>query len=280
MDYHGLAVTGRTATQAGYELKGMCYSDGYLFVGEALYVHPGSATRNSYTGNSYKYSLAVYRIETGHSDRDIILLTLLDRLELGTGRSWSSVYPRVNNHSRRVFVPCRDRGVVVAYLNGDTLVRERTLTCVRYAVSVDVMSLNTAYVGDSSSVCVVDVRNNRISSTLEMPDIVRGQPYSLAVLGDTVMVSYGFTYPTLVVYRHGSPAPVKVIQGYMSALSTDYQYHFLMTDCWTKSVYVMDTSGNLRHTVNMDYGPYDCTVVKRKLWVGYGTGEIDIMSSQ
>ena len=41
--------------------------------------------------------------------------------------------------------------MTVARLDGDRLVRERTLTCVRVAISVDVMSPDTVYLGDRDS---------------------------------------------------------------------------------------------------------------------------------
>ncbi len=273
VDYCGLEVTERRRiTQAGYWLEGLCYSNGALYVGDRREVKSGG----------HSYSLAVYFVQSGD-------ITLLDRLELGTGYWWP-LSPRVDRHSRRVFVACGDSGVTVARLDGDRLVRERTLTCVRDAVSVDVMSADTAYVGDrdSHNVCVVDVRNDRITSTLETPDSVKGKtPYSLAVLGDSVMVRYGYPNTTLVVYSHGSHGLVRVIPNpgglqFVSAVSTDCHSNFLVTDIRTESVFVMDASGNLRHSVNISAGsgPVDSAVVNRQLWAGCDNGNVVIMSSK
>ena len=267
-------------------LDGLCYSEGCMYVvGE-----PDESGRDS-------LSLTVYRVQSdsGH-------ITQLDTLTLlGTDYWLESQCPRVDRHSRRVFVPCRGRGVTVALLDGDRLVVERTLTCVRVAVSVDVISSDAVYVGDrhSRSVHVVDVRNDCITSTLDKPDKVKDlPPRCLAVLGDSVMVVYG--YNTLAVYRHGSPAPVRVILSHgglreVSAVSTDCRSNFIVTDRNTRSVFIIDINGELHHTVNTDTDsdtdrdtdswtrdnrPWDCAVVNRHLWVGCVNGDIVIMSSE
>ncbi len=270
-------MRGRREIQAGYSLQGLCYSEGRLFVAEWQQVESGRA----------RYSLAVYQVHRDSGD-----LTLLDRMELWTGGlSWSvSMCPRVDRHIQRVFVPSADSGVTVAHLDNDRLVRGRTLTCVRVARSVDVMSPDIVYVvdGSSRSVCVVDVRDDKIVSTLEKPETVNNElPRSLAVLSDSVMVSYGASDHTLVVYSHASPTPVRVIPrpGRLQeviAASTDWQSNFLLTEYKTKSVFVMDTSGNVHHTVNIDTDrwPRDCAVVNRQLWVGCLNGDIIIMSSE
>ncbi len=262
-------------TQAGDRLRGLCYSDGCLYVAER---------REAELGRD-RYSLAVYRVQPDSGD-----IKLLDRLTLMATDVWC---PRVNRHSQRVFIPCYERGVTVARLNGDRLVRERRLTCVRDAISLDVMSSDTVYVGDgiSYSVAVVDIRADMITMTLEKPDTVREyeRPYRLAVLGDSVMVCYGHGYddPTLVIYRHNSPTPVMVIPrpgglNGVSAVSTDCHSHFMVTDGETSSVFVMDSNGDLRHTVKIDADsrPRDSAVVNRQLWVGCGKGDIFILSSQ
>ncbi len=280
-DYRGLVVAERRRiTQAGYHLQGLCYGDGWLYAGER---HELKLGRFSYR---VSHSLAVYLVQ-----RDSGEITLLDRLEL-TGWKFEvevSMCPRIDRHSRRVFIPCGLSGVTVAHLDGDRLVRERTLVCVREAANVDIMSSDTVYVGDrdSRSVHVVDVRNDRITSTLAKPDTVRDRwPSSLAVLGDSVIVSYGASGPSLVVYRHGSPTPVRVIipteEQSVGAVSTDWQHNILLTNREIESVFVTDISGRLCHTVNIATysGPVDCAVVNRQLWVGCYYGDIVIMSSQ
>ncbi len=251
-------------------MGGLSYSDGCLFICELQY-EPEFG---------FRQSLAVYQI--GNED-----ITLLDRLELGSVGRLTLVCPRVERHSRRIFTPCHERGVTVACLDGDRLVRERTLTSVRNVVSMDVMSPDTVYVCDGARVHVVDIRNDRKTSTLEKPYTVRKvQPRSLAVLDDSVLVCCGGT-GTLVTYRHGSTTPVRVVPHpgglqIVTCASTDYQGHFLLTDDDTKSVFVMDVHGNLCHKINIntDSATQDCAVVQRQLWVGCKSGDIVIMSSQ
>ncbi len=232
------------------------------------------------------YILAVYRIQRDSGD-----ITLMDKLKLGTGEWPLYVCPRVDRHSRRVFIPCSGSGVTVAHLDGDRLAREKILTCVGAPMCVDVMSPDTVYVGggSSGSVHVVDVRDDRITMTLEKPDTVSDKwPRSLAVLGKSVMVSYG-DYPdaTLVVYRHDGASPVSVIpqpEGLkaVTAVTTDCHSKFLVTDSQTKSVFVMDVRRNIRHKLNIDTNRdiVDCVVVNRQLWVGCHNGDIVIMSGQ
>ncbi len=271
-------VQRRVIIQANNTLMGLCYSKGSLYVVER---HIESDTDST--------SLAVYRLQGDSGD-----ITLLDRLELWTGSGLGStpVCPRVDRHGLRVFVPCHDSGVTVACLDGDRLVRERTLTCVLNAVSVDVMSQDTVYVvdGSSNSVHVVDVRHDRITSTLEAPDTVRlggACPYSLAVLGDGIMVSYGSADHTLVLYRNGSNAPVQVMTSpgglkHVTSVSNDCHNNYLVTDYKSQSIFVMKVNGELRHTVNInaDSKTMDCVVVNKQVWVGCQNGDLVVMSSQ
>lgn len=230
-------------------------------------------------GLGFSCILAVYCV---HCDKST---TLLDRLELGTtgDERFLDIRPRVERHSRRVFIPYGDNGVIVTRLHGDRLVWEKTLSCVN-SLSMDAMSPDTVYVFDKScsNVCAVDIREDRITSVLKKPDSIT-LPYltvvSLAVLGDSIMVSYSAV--ALVFYRHGSPAPLRVLMlthplaseacG-VRAISTDCQRHFLGTSTFGKSVYVIDVSGNLRHRVGLNVAPqlvmlYDSVVVNGQLWV-------------
>ncbi len=275
VDYRGLVVRGRrrVTLQAGYRLRGLCYSEDCLYV-----VEWEEAGR-------FSLRLTVHRVQSdsGHITR---LDTLTGLWE--SGCLWS-VCPRVDRHSRRVFVPCLDSGVTVARLDGDRLVRETILTCVWDATSVDVMSPDTVYVGgmNSRSVHVVDIRDDRIISTLEKPDAVRAEwPYSLEVLGDSVMVWYA--RQTLVLYRYGSPAPVRVVPRpggleRVTAVSTDCRSNYIVIDRVTRSMFIIDNTGELRQKINIpdtDIRPRDCAVVKRQLWVGCRDGDIVILSSQ
>ncbi len=221
------------------------------------------------------------------------------------------ICPRVERNSRRVFVPLGLFGVVVARLGAGTLVRETTLTCVKGAYSVHAVSPDTIYALHvvhpikstlRHAACVVNTREDRQMLQLQKPDTVgRAIPSAVAVLGDNVMVAYT-TYVTensvldnsgiselplpgdLVIYRHLHPEPVRVIPWpgglrHLSAISTDCQSHFLLTDM-TKSVFVMDVNGNLRHRVSIDskYPAIDCAVVNRQLWVGFENSHIVTLS--
>ena len=239
--------------------------------------------------NESRFSLVLYQV---HSDS----WDMLDRLDLGVG-NLLTVCPRVHCRRRRVlvFVPFQNR-VTAVRIERDRLVIERTLNCVQDAVRVDAKSLNTVYVSDRSSCCVhvVDVENDRITSTLHKPDTVTdGWPLGLAVLGDSVMVGYYGRLRKIFIYRHGSLAHVKEIPfpaglTAMTAISTDRQRHFLVTDMeadmTTRAVYVMDVRGDYRHEVKVNNDSIiriqDCAVVNRQLWVGLWDGYIVIMSSQ
>ncbi len=272
--------TERRKIQAGYNLDGLCYSDGRLYTVEHRKVESGRIS----------YSLAVYQIESDSEN-----ITLIDRLELadvGSAMGYNAS-PRVERHSQWVFVPCSASvsgytGVTVAYLDHDRLVRERTLTCVRDAVSVDAMSPDTVYVCVTYSVHVVNVRQDKITLTMEPPDTVMNKrPHSVAVLDNSVMVGYIDQGP-LVIYRHGNKAPLRVIrhpdgmQGLLPTISTDCERHYILIYMLSKFLFVMDVNGQVRHTAAIDTRTWtrDCAVVNRQLWVGCHNGEIVIMSSQ
>ena len=278
VDYHGLAVTGRRrVTQAGAKLLGLCHSEGRLYVAEGQQEESGR----------WSYSLTVHSVQSDSGQ-----ITRLDTLTLLGADIRSSLCPRVDRHSSRVFFPCRD-GVTVARLYGDRLVREMTLTCVRMAFSVDVMSPDTVYVvdRDTERVHLVNITDDRKILTLEKPDTVRGWPERLAVLGDSVMVCY--SNDTLVVYRHGSPIPVRGMQkivglNYMPTVSTDCLSNYIVTQSETRYVHIIDSDGERHHSVYIPDSytdsdtvslPTDCAVVNRQLWVGCSNGDIVIMSS-
>ncbi len=273
MDYCKLSVTGKRVTQDGYDLEGLFYSDGRLFVGEARCVE----------SSRYSWSLAVYQLQGDGED-----MVLLDRLELGTGEPWS-VRPRVNRQSHQVFVPCLEGGVTVVRLAGNRLIKEKTLTSVMKPHSVDVRSPDTLYVCDWTSKTVhgVDIRDDRILSTLEKPDKMTGKPWSVAVLGDSIMVGYtDGTDTTLVLYDHLSHTPVRVIprpEGlhHVRSVTTDCHKYFIITNYNTQSAFIFDIRGNLFQKADLgpDTGTWDCAVVRSQVWVGCRKGYIVIMSS-
>ena len=245
----------------------MCYYSGRLYTVE----------RRKEDG-SYRDRLAVYSV----SDQDTV--TLLDTLDL-EGRAR---HPRVDRQSGRVYIPCGSRGVCVVRYDGSKLVPVTTLRCVGRAASLAVVSTNTLYVSDrdSETVCLVDVTQDRVTARLPPPREVSGEwPYSIAVLGDTVLVVY--TGITLFIYRHGVPTqgkPIPRLQGrkYVIGLITDHHSSFLVCDRVSRTVFVLDISGTLTHTIPIpgDRIPLDCTVVEGQLWVGCFNGDIIVMSSQ
>ena len=157
------------------------------------------------------------------------------------------------------------------------------MRCVAYALCVDIMSPDTAYVGDiDGSVYVVDLTHDTIKATLEVASAVEARSLcGVTVLGDRVLVGYPHT---LVIYRHGSLRHIKAVPspGRMTSVTTDRQHYYLLTHGDTNTVSVVDVDGNLCHTVSIDSDSKiaDCTVVNRQLWVGCGNGAIVIMSSR
>ena len=242
----------------------MCYYSGRLYTVE-----------KRKEDRIYRRRLAVYSV----TDQDTV--TLLDTLELeGDARS-----PRVDHQSGRIYIPCRYNGVCVVRYDGSKLVPATTLRCQGIADSLAVVSTDTLYVRNSNTVCLVDVIQDRVTARLQPPREV-GDKWSsnMAVLGDTVLVAYD---DTLVIYRHGIPTADKLIprpQGLrtVNALPTDHHSSFLVCDQDSRSVYVLDVTGNHTHTIPIpgDMKVHDCTVVEGQLWVGGNTRDIIVMSSQ
>ena len=153
---------------------------------------------------------------------------------------------------------------------------------------VDVISPDTICVcdGDTYTVKVVDVTHDVVAATLLRPEEVSMNgtgPMRLAVLGHCIMVMYS---SILTIYHYDSIEPVEIIPvpeslNTVSAISTDAQGNFLLTDCETRSVFVVDVKGQILHTVNFDsYSKArDCTLVGRQLWVGCSNGDIVFLSS-
>ncbi len=197
--------------------------------------------------------------------------------------------PRVDRQSGRVYIPCGRRGVYVVRYDGSKLVPVATLRCVAEAYGLAVVSRDTLYVCGwaSESVCSVDVTKDRVTARLHPPREVRSEwTQHMAVLGDTVLVVY--TGANLVIYRHGVSTPGKLLpkpgglQMFVHGLTTDYHSSFLLLDNDSHTVYVLDISGTLTHTIPIpgDRLPLDCTVVGGQLWVACRNGVIIVISSQ
>ncbi len=248
----------------------MCYCSGKLYI---------------VTGSS-KFALQVYNV----NDQDTI--TLLDTLHL----QYYVNKPYVDRQSDRVYIPCYANGVLVVEYDGSKLLIVTTLKCVRYVTSLAIVSQDTLYVSadNSKTICLVDAIKDRVIQRLQRP---RGVPQfediHAAFLGETLLVCR--KYPSLsssvttkmFIYQHGPSTPGKVIPGPQGVgrvcdLTTDNHSSFLLTGGYPRSVYVLDISGDVTHTIPIvtDSDPVNCTVVGEKLWVGCDNGEIIVMSSQ
>ena len=250
------------------ELQGLCYFDGKLFV---VWSHAGGCKMDVYT--------AYYDEDTG------VTINHLDSMKL-PGECIRS--PCIDRHGHSIFIACVVGGVVIARLEGDRLVTEKTLRCVEKPHDVDVVSPDTICVcdGDTYTVKVVDVTHDVVTATLLRPEevIMNGTgPMRLAVLGNCIMEMHG---KTLIIYHYDNIKPIEIIRvpeslNSVSAISTDGRGHFLLTDCETRAVFVVDMKGELRHRVDIqsDYKTCDCAVVGRQLWVGCSEGDIVFLSS-
>ena len=252
----------------------MCYFNGKLYI-----------TRKSREAGVIQFSLDVHSV----IDQDTI--KLLDTLHLDVENE-SHLHlspPRVDRQSGNVYIACDTHGVYVVKYVDSKLVAVRRLTCVARPSSLAVVSPDTLYVcdRDSATICLVDVSHNRVTARLQNEFEDRENPRLVAFLGDTVFAQCS---DNLAIYRHGVPAPRKVIpgqtrgQGWVVGLNIDHHSSCLLVTHYPDDVYVMDLTGNLAHTIrvpiDMDSQPVDCTVVGEQLWVGYPGGEIIVMSSQ
>ncbi len=224
--------------------------------------------------------MAVYTV----TDQDTV--TLMGILDLEGTYIWQ---PRVDLQSGLVYIPCGSNGVSVVKYDGSKLVSVTTLRCVAKAVSLAVVSPDSLYVcdGDSETICLVDVTQDKVTARLQAPQgVVRGSPCHIAVLGDTILVAYGGE--DLVLYRHGVPTLGQLLprpQGlvFVHGLTTDHHSNFLLMDRSINTVNVLDISGNLTHTIPISgyRAPWDCTVVEDQLWLACDyNGDIIVMSSQ
>ncbi len=245
----------------------MCYFSGRLYTTEVQ-----EKTK------SVVFRLAVYSV-TG-----LDTVTLLDTLDL----KGQPTEPRICHQSDRVYLSCKSIGVYVVKYDGSQLVHIATLRHVGEPSGLAVVSPDTLYMCDKTSktVCLVNVTQDRVTTKLENPvKVGYSRPFNIAVLGDMVLVGYGSD--ELAIYRHGVPTPCKLPpkpQGLkdITSLSTDHHSRFLLVDRISDTLYVLDISGNVTHTISIpgDRKPHDCTVVGGQTWVGCGNGDIIVMSPQ
>ena len=240
----------------------MCFFNGLLYI----------------VGGGNVYTVSVYKkdhfVQLAFNEQDPAIMTN------GPGE------PRVDQTTAHLYIPCGVCGVYVHRYKDCRLVTLKQLKCVENAVSLAIVSSDTLYVCDyhSKTICLVDVTKDSVTERLQPPPEVSGwQPEHVAILGDTVLVSY--TGLKLVIYRHGVRTPGRLLprpQGLQSVygLTTDYRSSFLVTDTISHTVCVLDITGNLTYTIPIpgDRWPWNCTVVGRQLWVGCADGSIKILS--
>ncbi len=267
VDYDSMQVTRIHSIQTVWQIFGMCYFSGMLYTTEK---------RNETL--SVEYRLAVYSVTVQDTVTPLDTLDLVEAL-------WA---PRIDHHNGRLYFSCKSRGICVVKYDGSKLVLITTLACVGWPGDLALVSPYTLYVCDLDShiVCLVDVIQDRVTARLQKPTEMRYSiPWSIAVLGDTVLV--GYINDNLLIYRHGVPTPGKSLPkplGLKNAISltTDHHSSFLLVGTDSKYLFVLDISGNVTHTISIpgDRKPCDCTVVGEQLWVGCLSGDIIAMSSQ
>ncbi len=222
--------------------------------------------------------LCMYRV-TGQE------ITLLETVSLGK----LSGFPRVDDHTQQLYVPCgEDRGVSVVSWEDNRFTEVRSLTCVGKCYGVGVLGPQLLCVcdQDSRNVRIVRATDDTVTETLRKPTEVRDRkPYDAAVLGKAILVAY--LYGTFVLYENGVSSPGTVVTlpeqlEYVRSISSDGVSRFLLCDDISKAVLILDVSGKLCDKINIDTDNevWDCTVGDGKLWVACYNGDIVVMSPQ
>ncbi len=231
-------------------------------------------------------------------------IELLDTLDIKNHPGETPVALRADPRTGRIYLPCRSRGVWL--VNRDESKLKAAPALKQRSDGVAVASSNQICVCDCTwnnrRVCFVGVDKivdqgvdkiivdeDSAKVTLNPPNSVkRGTPRSVAVIGETILVWYG-DRKKLVLYRQDHFKEGKLIplpDGLKSvcSLATDNRSRFLLVDDESYVVFVLDIAGKLDHTIQIPHGsgwqPKDCTVVGTELWVGCGSGDIVVLSSQ
>ena len=187
-------------------------------------------------------------------------------------------------------------GLTVYRYEDGRLATVSRLKSVGYTVSVAVNSSDTVFVCDwndvtkGDSVYLVDVKADTVIKTLTDPGQdpqhpLPGEPWHVAVLGDSVLVSYGPRPPHRLVLYHSDvthPAQELHIEGLEEevwAVTTDTHSRFLVT-C-SEAVFVLDGKGNLLHQIQTDSEDLrDCAIVQSQLWLADLDARILAMTTQ
>ncbi len=212
-------------------------------------------------------------------------LTLLDTVE--TGEIFAC--PSVDGYTKQVYTPGGFYQKVLVFMWEDIgLVTHSTLKCLGKCHSVGVLSPHTLCACDSSSgsVKVVRVTDDTVTDTLRKPaEVADKKPVYTAVLGSSILVWYE-PY-NLVLYENGVASPGTMVawpagMKSVNSMSSDGVSRFLVCDCQSKAVFILDENGKLCDKVNINTTSmvWDCTVGDGKLWVGCANGDIVVMSPQ
>ena len=179
--------------------------------------------------------------------------------------------PRVNEHTGHVYLPCAIGVPVLGYEGNEwTIVRE-TLKCVGSVRSVAVHSPTTLIVCNSHSLYLISVTKDKVIREFRRP-AVRGEPFSLSVLGESLLVCYN--EETLVMHHTEDASPARKLHTQealkqISGINTDGHSSFLVTS--HDYVYVLDRMGNMNYRIPAAVGDnnwlQDCAVVQSELWV-------------
>ncbi len=244
-------------------------------------------------GPSCYHNHRLYTVEWRESSSDRLCmyqvteqgLTLLDTVDLGVDTCTS---PLVDGNTQRVYIPVIDPyGVSVVSWDDTRLTKQSTLECVGECWSVGVISPHTLCACDETSnrVSVVNVTDNTVTATLSKPaEVIDETPHRIAVAGNAILVLYGIK---LVVYKDGISSPGTMVTppaglNPVNCISSDGVSRFLVSNLKSKAVFILDMSGELCEKINIDTDDvvWDCTMGDGKLWVGYYTGEVNVMSPQ
>ncbi len=269
VEFRAICETEQHRVQWGERLRGLFWDNKNLYTVE-----------ERAEGRSSSSWLCLYERRPGKEP-----LRLLDSVELG--KLMYGVRPRVDMQTHDVYVLCEGQGVKVFRCEGGHLVIVKTLTCVKYVVSVAVNARDSIYVCDKDiedAVLLVNVGTDKIVDRLQKPPQAGGgRPRRVAVLAESVLVCYGRN--TVVLYSKGDSVPARILQQgsglgpKVSSIATDGHSSFLLTDWDTVSV--LDDRGNLYHRHRHTERLLDCAVVNSQLWLGcYDPGSVVVLTSQ
>ncbi len=186
---------------------------------------------------------------------------------------FSNCRPRVDESTGHVYLPCTKGVQVFSYEDNKLTTVRETLKCVSPVRSVCVHSPTTLIVCDYSSLYLISVTKDKVIRKFRKP-AVGGRPYSLSVLGESLLVCYD--EDTLVMHHTEDASPARKLHTQealkkISGINTDGHSSFLVTS--HDYVYVLDHMGNMNYRIPAAVGLHnrlqDCAIVQSELWVAY-----------